>query len=301
MTFKPMLATDFREPLLKFPYFATPKLDGIRCLAFEEGAKTRSLKPFPNRHVDQFFRTHAAALSHLDGELIVGDPNAKDVYNQTASGLMRFDGKPAFTFLVFDMMDATGAIPFRRRAKAAQMVIEAAKDVPNVMWLESMLVENMAELLRYEEAALGMGFEGVMLRHPEGRYKQGRATVNENLLLKVKRTTDAEAVVVRLDEQMHNTNAATKNELGRTKRSSAKAGLVGKGTTGALIVRGAPGQPFEGIEFGIGSGMDDTLRAALWQRRGQIAGLTVRYRFLDIGTKDAPRHPVFAGFRSEGT
>ena len=49
--FRPMLAKDFEERLLRFPYFATPKLDGIRCLVVEGGAKTRSMKRLPNEYV----------------------------------------------------------------------------------------------------------------------------------------------------------------------------------------------------------------------------------------------------------
>jgi hypothetical protein len=36
-----MLAVNLNEKLLRFPYFASPKLDGIRCLALDGHACTR--------------------------------------------------------------------------------------------------------------------------------------------------------------------------------------------------------------------------------------------------------------------
>lgn len=299
--FRPMLAIDFEERRLRFPYYASPKLDGIRCLVLEGEALTRSLKRFPNRYVAEWFRERAEQLAGFDGELIVGDPNAKDVYNQTASGLMRYDGRPAFHFFVFDVVDPTRRRPFTDRAEEVRERLASMKNISNVTKLLDELVPDMKRMRFFEDRVLDMGFEGVMLRAPEGHYKQGRSTVNEGLLLKVKRFRDAEAVVVGVEEQMHNANVATRNELGRTKRSSAKAGLVGKGTLGALIVKGAPGQPFAGVSFGIGTGLDDAQRQRLWDQRVSLAGSVVKYRFFDIGTKDAPRHPVFVGFRKEGT
>ena len=41
----------------------------------------------------------------LDGELIVGEPNAVDVYRTTNSGVMSADGEPDVKFYVFDRWD----------------------------------------------------------------------------------------------------------------------------------------------------------------------------------------------------
>lgn len=34
-SFRPMLAVTLNEKLLRFPYFASPKLDGSRCLMLD--------------------------------------------------------------------------------------------------------------------------------------------------------------------------------------------------------------------------------------------------------------------------
>lgn len=150
----------------------------------------------------------------------------------------------------------------------------------------------------YEECCTKHGYEGVMLRAPEGPYKQGRSTAKEGYLLKLKRFEDAEATIVGFEERMHNANEATKDERGYTKRSSHQENKVGTGTLGALIVRGVTA--FEGIEFNIGTGFDDEQRQDFWANREAMLGETVKFKFFEVGVKDAPRHPVFLGFRSAG-
>ncbi len=304
---RPMLATDYEEGRLRFPYYASPKLDGIRCLVVDGVARTRSMKRFPNLYVDAWFKEHAKYLEGLDGELVIGDPTASNCFSRTTSGLMSIDGRPSFSFFVFDFLDWTGRLPFTVRADQATELLHKAKAngrteiVNSVDWLVNRLVTTRKDLGSFEDTVLKFGYEGVMLRDPTGRYKQGRATLNEGTLLKVKRFKDAEAIIVGIEEQQHNTNVAFKNELGRTKRSSAQAGMVGKGTAGALIVKGAPGQAFAGIQFNVGTGMDDELRATIWRQRDKLTGLGIKYRYFDIGVKDAPRHPVFLGFRKAGS
>ena len=90
----------------------------------------------------------------------------------------------------------------------------------------------------------------------------------------------------------HNGNDAETNELGRTKRSTAKSGMVGKSTLGAFICK-TP----EGIEFKIGSGFDQQDRSNYWNSKETLLGRIVKYKHFPIGVKDKPTHPIFLGFR----
>jgi DNA ligase-1 len=147
----------------------------------------------------------------------------------------------------------------------------------------------------YETNHLLAGYEGVMGRSLHGTYKQGRSTLREGFLWKLKRFTDGEAKIVGFDEQLHNANEATKDELGRTKRSSHKANKIGKDTLGALKVVDCA----TGIDFDIGTGFDDNERAAIWADRAGWLGKTVKYKSLAIGVKERPRHPVYLGLRTD--
>ena len=154
------------------------------------------------------------------------------------------------------------------------------------------------DVTRQQEIALAAGYEGLMLNAADAAYKFGRSTTKEGALLKLKIFADAEARVVGAEEQLHNNNVAITDALGRTKRSTHKANKTGKGTLGALKVVGLNG-PYKDAEFSIGTGLDDALRAELWNLHGAgaLGGRVVKYKYFPSGTKDAPRFPVFLGFR----
>jgi DNA ligase-1 len=297
--FAPMLAGPADLDKVQYPLFASPKLDGIRAL--KRGTLlSRKLLDIPNKHVQALFKDLPEGL---DGELIVSDPTAPDVYRKTNSIVMSHD-KPidSLTLHVFDnfLMAAEGYE--KRYDTLLAMQAEFNSQVEHltrklmtgssgsVAVLTQTLIKDRDELDEYEKNAVAKGYEGVMLRSLRGRYKFGRSTTNEGILLKLKRFEDSEAEIVRIEEEMHNANVAERDNLGRTKRSSAKDGKVGKGTMGALVVRDLK----TGVEFNIGTGFTAADRAGTW-KPGEI----VKYKSFPVGVKDKPRHPVFLGRRSK--
>jgi DNA ligase-1 len=286
---KPMLASPAGE-LIRLPALLSPKLDGIRCLIIDGVACGRSLKPLPNKHVQRLFGL--GSYNGLDGELIVGSPTAKDVFQQTSSGVMSIEGEPDVYFHVFD--DFLSNYPFARRLFAVQHQVNKSgglkKRLVNVVHNE---ILDAAQLSQFEEDYLAMGYEGVMLRAPDGPYKHGRSTAKEGWLLKVKRFEDAEAQVLGVTELMHNGNEAKRNELGQLERSSHKANKMGKKMLGALQVRDVK----TGVEFDIGTGFTSDQRQVLWAARANLVGKLVKYKSQPTGVKEKPRFPVFLGFR----
>lgn len=284
IVFRPMLASAADIDRLRYPLLASPKLDGIRASVVNGRLLTRTLKEVPNRHV--FKLLSRPELEGLDGELIVGDPTGATVYRDTVSGVMSTDGKPDFRFFVFDNW-CTGQ-PFAERLQQLESKVATALYHLPVLALAHLEIETRSKLDLYEADVVERGFEGVMLRDPSAPYKFGRATAREGYLLKVKRYEDSEAIVLDIEEEMFNGNEAKTNELGRTQRSSAKAGKVGKGTMGALVVRDLK----TGVEFNIGTGFTAADRTRLdWK------GKTVKYRFFPVGVKERPRHPSYLGLR----
>jgi len=132
-----------------------------------------------------------------------------------------------------------------------------------------------------------------MGRSPMGAYKYGRATLREGSLWKLKRFTDGEYRVVGIEEQMHNANEKTRDELGRAKRSSHKENKRGKNTMGAL--NGVDTQT--GVEFDVGTGFTDVERQDIWDNWPRDKGTLRKYKSLAVGVKDKPRHPVDLGTR----
>jgi DNA ligase-1 len=270
---------------LPYPMIVSPKIDGIRALTIAGRLLSRSLKPIPNKHVRE---TLERALPHgLDGELLSGA-----TFQDCTSAIMSHEGEPDFAFCAFDYLGLGLLAPYRERVEALAEVV-ARIDDPRVQVVPTFWVDGPEQLATAEEEALARGFEGLMLRRPEGPYKQGRSTLREGWLLKLKRFLDAEATVVGFEELMRNENEAKTNELGLTKRSSSKGGKVPASTLGALILR----RP-DGVEFGVGAGLTEELRARVWAERDRYLGAVVKYKSQKFGEKDAPRLPVFLGFRS---
>ena len=284
---KPMLsATVENLETLIFPLIASPKLDGIRCLKYKGQLISRNLKLIPNAHTQKVLEFLPEGV---DGELIVGKPNDEHVFRTTTSGIMSRDGTPDVVFYAFDIIQDTH-FQFRFNSLKSRVT---EHNTPRFKLVQHQTIRSIEDLLEYETEILERGYEGVMLRSPLGLYKFGRSTLREAGLIKLKRFMDSEAIIIGFEEQMHNANEATKDELGRTKRSSHKANMHGKDTLGALNVRDLK----TGVEFDIGTGFDDALRASLWKERLDLSGEIVKYKYFPTGSKDKPRFPVFLGFR----
>lgn len=285
-TFEPMLAAKIQDADLRYPLLASPKLDGVRALIMNGQVMSRNLKPIPNLYTQRLFSL--SILEGLDGELIVGPATAPNTFRRTSSGVMSVEGEPDVTFYVFDRWDVP-ATPFHVRTVMAENVALLNR----VKYVRHHRVSCPEAVLELEHSWLECGYEGVMLRDPAGPYKHGRSTAKEGWLMKLKRFQDSEALVLGTVEQVTNTNAATRDALGRTKRSSHAAGKVAAGILGALQVRDL----VTGVEFDIGSGFDAATRMTLWDNRRSILGKVVKYRFFPSGSKAKPRFPTFVGFR----
>lgn len=289
---KPMLAATVDDVAdVKYPVYASPKLDGVRALVKGGRLYSRTLKPVPNKYVNELFAR--GAFNGFDGELIYGQPTAKDVYRQTVSVTGSDDkreGKDA-AFYVFDRWDVSGG--FEKRQDDLAKVDWAT---PGLVRVEQRLVKSGEELLQFETECLDAGYEGLILRSPDGLYKFGRSTVKQQGMMKLKRFVDSEFLLLRVVEEMHNANAAKKNALGRTERSSHQAGLVPTGRAGALEVRDLK----SGVEFSIGTGLNDEDRTWFWKHRAALEGKFVgKYKSFLIGVKDKPRFPVYLGPREK--
>lgn len=283
---KPMLAVTCEDKtLIKFPVLCTPKLDGIRCLVIDGQAVSRKFKPIPNNYIRENIRKYCP--EGLDGEIMI--PNA--TFNEVSSAVMSEEGKPAFKFYVFDFVTTDLKTPYAERMKALE-----ALTVPNfVVKLIPTQVDTLDQLNALEEKYLNGGYEGLMFRSVDGPYKCNRSTVKEGYLLKVKRFRDAEAEIIGFEERRHNANEATVDELGHTKRSHHQENLVGAEQLGAFIVRDL----VTGITFSIGTGYDDEFRKEVWKNPYRYVRKIVKYKYQEVGKKDAPRFPVFIGFRDE--
>jgi DNA ligase 1 len=297
MTWRPMLACSapddlegFHVPLTEF--YVSPKIDGIRCTVLSGiGGVSRSGKAFPNKRLRELLSD--PKLVGLDGELVIGDVTSPTAFNTTTRAVMAFDGDlTGLTFTVFDSVNHPAASYDVRWQEA----LWALRYVPDwVRPVENEPLLSLAHLTGREYGWTRDGYEGVMLRRRSSQYKAGRSTLREAGLMKVKRFADAEGVVVGYHPLEVNTNEPYYNEVGLQVRSTCKGGKVSTQLLGALILSA------EGWSspFCVGTGFTEFDRAEIWSARATYLGRCVKFKYQKHGSIDAPRTPVFLGFRDE--
>ena len=290
---KPMLAASLETiDSIKFPVYVTPKLDGIRCLKIDGNIVSRTFKPIRNAEL-------AAAVKDLlpdgsDGELIMGG-----TFQNTTSVVMSADktiGNEKAYFYWFDYVLDDNKKTYLERIDDMKKFVEEHPEIltaspVKIIPLVPIEINTVEELMKYESKVLEQGFEGVMIRSATGPYKFGRSTLKEGSLVKMKKFDDDEAIITGFNELQKNTNEKTKDEFGYAKRSSHKDGKIDQDTLGSLIV------VWRETEFSIGSGFTAEQRKEFWDQRNNLIGKLVKFKYFATGMKEAPRFPIFLGFR----
>lgn len=284
--FKPMLAAKVDLEKLEFPVYASPKLDGIRCLIVNGVPVSRNLKPIPNDYVrEKLIRLFKGTKDTFDGELMVeGD------FNKVQSAIMSKEGEPDFTYYVFDV-DLEG-LPFSERLRRLEKCWLYSDHISIV---RNKTLLNQQDLNKYMQGCLSIGYEGVMLRSMDGVYKYGRSTVKEGYLLKYKHFHTDEARIVRFTQKMHNGNKAKKNKLGYTERSSCKANLTPTSLAGAVEVLWQD----KLFSVGFGPGITDADKKLFWEKRKSFVNSVITFSYQELSSDGIPRFGKMLGFRHE--
>lgn len=299
---KPMLAEDWIEAKQKFPVIAQPKIDGVRALNMHGALSRRSLRPFNNMHTTRFY-SHPS-LAGLDGEMCAADERDPALCRLTTSALNSKDGAPFTLWWLFDYITVdTWILPYSERYAMLharilylQDTLPAASAASRLRLIPSVLVKGPMELADYEAKWLDEGYEGVILRKPDGAYKQGRSTPREGGLLRIKRFIEEDAVVKRIIEGQTNNNAATINALGNTERSTHAENMVPNGMVGAMECTDVK----TGEDITVAAGcMTHDERKRYFENPDDLLLKTIKYKRFPKGVKDKPRFPTFQSLRME--
>jgi DNA ligase-1 len=295
--FRPLLARAVgADEKLRYPLIASPKIDGVRCVVIGGVPTSRALIPLPNRNLASLLPWDE--LNGLDGELVIGPPNAPDAYNRTTSAVMSHNASlDGLVFYVFDDFSAPSEPYFMRLMSAYDRRHDGKTAMyANIELLASHECNARSEIDRWDDSYTSRGYEGLMLRDPMAAYKFGRTAKKGAELLKLKGWKDSEAVIIKVHPLMRNTNAQERNELGLAKRSTSQANLVPDSLVGSFDVRDV----HTGVEFNLGGGpwFTDQNRREAWAARDTLPGQLMKYKFQPSGTKDKPRFPGALGFRS---
>jgi len=286
---KPMLACSTQPNLeeLTYPIYASFKLDGIRCTTPNDQVLSRKLKPIPNKFIQKKLARMPAGF---DGELMV-----KGNFSDVSSSIMSFDGEPNFEYCVFDLCDQPVNKTFEARQKELIEWVQAVGKYLPIKLVEQKLCYSSSEVKAYYDLAIEQGYEGLILRSPDGLYKEGRSTLKQQWMLKLKPVEDTEATVTGFYELMRNGNEAVINNVGGQERNKQQAGFYGGNTLGGLI-----GISSDGTEVEVGSGFTSAQRDAIWRNQAKYFGKSFTFKFQDrFPDTNAYRFPVFKAFRED--
>lgn len=269
---QPMLAVNLTGEI-SFPVMCSPKIDGIRCLVIDSNAVTRQIKNIPNLFTRSTLSN--VLLNGMDGELVVGSPTDKLVYKNTIQGIMSHTGVPDFSYIVFDCLDNNAC--YSERLDSIQKRIECINlnernNVFSVRCINTKIITSKQDLLKYEEEQLWLGYEGVIIRNPNSKYKNGRSTLNVGELIKLKRFNDDEAIILKINKQYDQSDLMSSFTVRDIKTN---------------------------VIFNIGSGFTEHERNIYWEQRDNLLGDVVKYKHFQSGAGIKPRFNTFIGFRDK--
>lgn len=279
-----------RVHLNRGPLYATPKFDGIRALLIDSRPLTRNFKPIRSVVVARKMVEHVE--TGADGELII--PGG--TFQQSTSAVMsadEYDLAERVKYMIFDSTLYPDE-PYLTRLDLLRLQSQAYT-LPE-FWeiVFPTEIKTISELKSYEEFVLNQGYEGVMLR-TNARYKEGRSTFREGILMKLKQFFDSEAEVLAIEQYFSNQNELDQDEFGLAKRSKSQEGMVPLELAGAFVVRDL----VSGKTFKVASGLTQMEREVIWKNRESYVGKIIKYKYQRIGMLDLPRFPVYLGIRED--
>ena len=291
---KPQLADNYDPSNIQLPTFAQPKIDGVRGLNLDGNLVGRSLKAFKNKALTA--KLSQPKYQGLDGELAFGEETSGSLCRDTTSAVNTITG-PAdgFVWHVFDYVtEETIKLPYYERYTLLVKKVEEL-DEGCIKLVPYFNLKSSAEVEEYDVENLAAGYEGTILRNPNSLYKEGRPGKKEQQLMRIKRFSDSEALVLAVVEGRTNLNEAVINELGRSERSSHAENQVPNGMVGSLTCKDLE----SGMTITVSPGeMDHIERKFYFDNQKEIIGKTITFKSFKKGVKTLPRFPTFKNIRS---
>ena len=226
------LAIDYTDRMPLWPYFATPKMNGLRVMWVPGcGFVTRHGKPYADGVLPEIETALKGATMWLDGELYAHGLSLQEINSR--AGVIRESPHPDRHQICFHVFDSphlgTG---FEARQLA---IAQALPDHPNLKTVPYKNCNCCDHANTHHDAFVSAGFEGTVYKHPGG-YRLGRT----DMMVKRKAWQDEDFEIV---------------ELAR--------GRTGKydDTMGAILCRTKAGKQFRVGSF---DGINDDERHSIW-------------------------------------
>lgn len=272
---------------LKFPMYASEKLDGVFCLArynpsYEE----------PDERVTIFSRTGEiyTSMEHLkvdlldimmesDSDYLIFEAYSVGIKQSTISGWCRDTKKQhlelkAYIHDCLSTEEFMGSSEFSFADRYSHLLLGFGRALPrDCIRVKQTMVYSQEEIDNLAMLVWSRGGEGLVLRDPDAPYQPGK---RNDSVLKVKKIVSYDLKVIALEE-------------GKGKY---------KGMLGKLVCRWRNGETIK-----VGSGLNDRQRADWWSDFGyeDIVGKIVQIDAMAESSKGKLREPIFKGIRFDKT
>ncbi len=307
----PMLAPNDKIDLeqISYPLLASTKLDGYRCIFFKGEMLTRSLKQVQNKQLREKYKSliEYSKVNNLilDGEIYSHELTFQELNKffmsedlESERSIKRY-GKVIelpehVKFYMFDCVkNDRFEEKFITRLSFLDDVKKEFSDI--VFFINQHYVYSSNDVSEVFEKVLEKGYEGLILKDANGKYKCGRGTVKEGLIYKVKPflTFDAEIIDVEQATKVDPIAEKKTNELGRSVTSKKKDDRILIEKASAFVVK------YEDKELKVTLAMNDEEKEEVWMNKEKYIGKMIEYKGMLVGAKDVPRHPVFLRYRED--
>ena len=250
----PMLANKYSKSSAKFPYYLQPKYDGQRCL-YDADSKTLfsrtgqqivSLPSLLQLLVSSDFPS-------VDGELYCHGRSLQDILSTTRQTVNITDDD-TISYVIYDLPH-----PSHSQKERIKYLLSLAQHPltpsPRITYAPVHLVYSHGEIVYLHEKYTDLGYEGVMLRHPDGTYRFG---TRSSFLLKYKTEFDDYFPV---------------HSIKRDK------------TGNPLFCLRSPNGLFHAVPVGT-----DAYRKSLYERRHELIGKPAHVKYFCLTNEGIPRN-----------
>lgn len=276
--FKVMLAPSElpQLPNLKYPIYVQPKLDGFRAIYLDGQFYTRTGRSLPNVQLESYFK----GLEGLSDTVLDGELYGHGVAFQDLSKTLTNEDKAIKIPLKYHVYDAIPKrdwlaqrtkLDYTERLQLLRTTVNSIGDYKKVIDVATDLVEDSSQIAEIYKKYLKQGYEGCMLKAPEGKYQWKRVTLKSGEMIKLKPFVSEDLKVTSIYEGEGNF----------------------EGMAGGVVV------DFNGNSVSVGSGFDVATRKEMAQSPNDFIGRTAEIKYFEVTEDGSLRFPIFERWRDD--
>ncbi len=262
---------------VKFPRYIQPKVDDYRAVYKSQALWSRSGMTFANENLDE----HFSALFEVSDYVVDGGLYAHGIKFNALQKILNNQTAPLPKTLKFHVWDCIPVqdweyqscnLTYEKRLKLLREVVANIGDRQKIIDIPTDLVQSSKEAIEHYKKYLKQGYEGGMLKDPQGLYRWKRVSIKSGEVMKLKpyKSVDLEIKGIYDGE-------------------GERKGIMAGGVT----------VDYKGVDVRCGSGFDHPTLKDMMHNPDNYIGKTIEIRYLEVTEDGSLRHPSFTNWREE--